>query len=276
MTALIIILAAVILLLIFALRPQTPVTQQMRPFINRNFAHRGLHTEDKSVPENSLPAFEAAVKAGYGMELDIQLTKDGQVVVFHDDTLNRVCGVEGRVDAYTYEELQAFGLCKTNYTIPLFSEVLQLVDGKTPLIVELKTGPHNAELCEKGLALLQSYSGDYCIESFDPNIVRWFYKNAPDILRGQLASVPKSYGSSTSPALAFMAGNLLANFLGRPNFIAYDKVEKPLLAKLGSIGAMRVVWTIRPENDIAYYQNKNDAVIFEFYTPEPRYTTEEK
>ena len=129
-----VLLAAVILLLV-ALWPGRPSAALVAPFTGRNFAHRGLHSPDKSVPENSLAAFRLAAEAGYGIELDIQLSKDGQVVVFHDDTLDRVCGVKGRVDAYTLEQLQQMRLCKTEERIPLFTEVLRTVAGRVPLIV---------------------------------------------------------------------------------------------------------------------------------------------
>lgn len=236
-----------------------------------NHAHRGLHTRDKSVPENSLPAFRAAADAGYGIELDIQLSKDGAVVVFHDDTLERVCGVQGRVDAFTLDELRGMRLCGTQETIPLLTEVLDAVAGRTNLIVELKTGPRNAELCEKALALLRAYDGPFCIESFDPRIVAWFRRNAPDILRGQLADAPSAFRDQPK-AFAFALGHLYTNALARPQFIAYGPGRKPLSARLAEhMGALRVAWTVRPGDDIEKKQFDNDAVIFEFYRPAPKY-----
>ena len=107
---------------LFLLAPGRATKRQKAPFMGRNFAHRGLHSRDMSVPENSLEAFRLAAKAGYGIELDVQLSRDGQVVVFHDDTLDRVCGVHARVDEKSYDELRALGLCGTNNRIPLFSE----------------------------------------------------------------------------------------------------------------------------------------------------------
>lgn len=134
---------------IYLIAPGKIRKKQKSPFQNRNFAHRGLHKRDKSVPENSLAAFERAASYGYGIELDVQLSKDGQVVVFHDDTLNRVCGVDARVDSKTLAELQQLSLCGTDETIPLFSDVLKTVRGRGALIVELKNGKRNKELCEK-------------------------------------------------------------------------------------------------------------------------------
>ena len=135
--------------LCFLTAPGRAGKAQKKPFMYKNFAHRGLHSRDKSIPENSLAAFERAASAGYGMELDVQLSRDGEVVVFHDDDLKRVCGVEAKVADLTLEELRKLRLCGTEETIPLFSEVLKCVRGRGALIVELKNGKRNKELCEK-------------------------------------------------------------------------------------------------------------------------------
>ena len=243
--------------------------EKPRPFLGRNFAHRGLHTEDRTVPENSLAAFRRAADAGYGMELDVQLSKDGEVVVFHDDTLDRVCGVSGRVDGYTLAELREFRLCGTEERIPLFSEVLELVAGSRPLIVELKTGSRNGELCRKTCALLRSYEGPVCVESFDPRIVAWFRLRAPEFFRGQLAQLPEEYVRTGMGRIkAFLLGHTLLNAAGRPEFIAYRIGPRPLTVRLAErLGAVPVGWTSHdPVNEEGL-----GAVIFEFYTPKPKY-----
>lgn len=266
------ILLAFILIVFFLIAPSRPKYEQRKPFFHRNFAHRGLHTQDKTVPENSLAAFQAAVAAGYGIELDIQLTADGQIVVFHDDTLERVCGVSGRVDSYTYAQLQEFSLCGTTQKIPLFTEVLRTVNGNVPLIIELKTGPHNLELCEKAWALLLPYTGSFCIESFDPRIVLWFRFHAKQVLRGQLASTYKELVQYQSPVISFAVSRCLTNVLARPHFIAYSKKRSSWCARLAvALGALPVVWTVRPGDNVEQLQATNDALIFEFYTPRIRY-----
>ena len=250
--------------LVFLVAPGRASKKDKKPFMYKNFAHRGLHKKDKTVPENSLAAFERASSYGYGIELDVQLSKDGQVVVFHDDTLNRVCGVDSRVDEKTYDELSKISLCGTTQTIPLFSEVLKTVRGRGPLIVELKNGKRNEELCEKTYALLEKYSGEYCIESFNPFIVRWFKLNAPEVVRGQLANPPADYKGEVNPVTGFLLGNVLLNFLGRPQFIAYKLAKKPFTVKLSEfLGAMRICWTSHEWIN----EKGHDAVIFEFYKP---------
>lgn len=252
----------------FAIAPAMGGKEKAKSLMGRNYAHRGLHTEDKQVPENSLPAFAAACEAGYGMELDVQLSKDGEVVVFHDDTLNRVCGVDARVDDLTLAELKELSLCGTKETIPLFTEMLAVVDGREPLIVELKTGPHNDELCEKTLAILKEYKGEYCVESFDPRIVRWFRMNAPEIVRGQLAMKPERYDASMPAWQRFALGNCLMNFMTRPHFIAYEIGDHPFLVQMEILmGAVKVGWTSHDNT----HEGDHDMVIFEFYKPERFY-----
>lgn len=260
------VVTALVLLVLFLVWPGGSDAAQHGILVGHNFAHRGLHTRDKAVPENSLAAFDAACTAGYGIELDLQLSSDGQVMVFHDDTLERVAGVAGRVDAFTCEELQAMQLCGTEQRIPLFAEVLALVDGRGPLIVELKKGPRNTELCQKAAALLDGYAGPFCIESFDPRIVRWFRKNRPGILRGQLSAPSASLRSGLAGTLV---SHLLTNVLARPQFIAYDDAKKPFLARFAEHYALRVAWTVRSQQQADKLMGHTDAVIFEYYTPAP-------
>lgn len=253
---------------IWMLAPAVPTKEQRAKFTGWNYAHRGLHDREKTVPENSIRAFRLAAEHGYGIELDVRLTKDGQVVVFHDDTLDRVCGVPGRVDEKTYKELTALRLCGNDDTIPLFSEVLKSIEGCGPLIVEIKAGKSNDELCRKTYELLKSYKGDYCIESFHPAVVRWFMKHAPEVVRGHLATRPENYKGAIKPVIAFLCGNGLLNFCCRPHFMAYEVVEPPFTVRLAKImGAMNIGWTSHSRDN----EKDRDGVIFEFYRPEKKY-----
>ncbi|MBR3004466.1 MAG: glycerophosphodiester phosphodiesterase [Lachnospiraceae bacterium] len=238
-------------------------------FYHKNFAHRGLHNKEEGIPENSLAAFREAVKYGYGVELDVQLSSDGQVVVFHDDTVDRMCEATGRVDSFSYDELKEMKLLDTDERIPLFTEVLDVLSqGQGPVIVELKNGPNNGELCVKTYEILKGYKGVYCIESFNPLIVNWFRKNAPEVFRGQLATLKKNY-SGQSPFVAGLLSNCSFSFINKPDFIAYENVERPArVHRLRKKGVMLIAWTSRtPDVD----QEKNDAVIFENYRPDTAY-----
>ena len=264
-----------VLLVLFAVWPNKRRDALRAPFVGHNCAHRGYFGKDQRPPENSLPAFAAAAQNGYGIELDVQFTSDRRLVVFHDDTLARMCGIQGRVDAFLLAQLREMPLAGTAEHMPLLTEVFDTVAGKTPIIIELKTGPRNAELCQKGLALMrayaQKYGGAFCVESFDARIVAWFRKHAPDILRGQLTDSPRALGSG-HPVLDFITGNLLSNLIARPQFIAHGPGRKTILARFAeACGAMPVYWTAKPGDDIAALEEHYDAVIFEHYAPKPKY-----
>ena len=251
----------------FLVAPGRYTTEMMAPFAHRNYAHRGLHKKDRSVPENSLGAFQAAVDAGYGVEFDVHLTADDQLAVFHDDTLKRVCGVKGRTDDQTLAYLQSLHLFGTEYTIPSLDEALEVFAGKVPLILEIKRGQKRARnelLCRKIRERLLKYDGPVCIESFDPMIVAWWRRNAPEVLRGQLSQPPKTYKGSVTRVSAVLAGDLITNVIARPHFIAYRIGEKPLPVRLCErMGALRACWTSRAWKD----EPGNDMVIFEHYRP---------
>ena len=197
----------------FLVAPGKRDKEQRAPFMGRNYAHRGLHKIDKSIPENSLPAFEAAARIGYGVELDVHLTLDDELVVFHDDDLKRVCGVEGKAEEKTLAELRQYRLCGTEYGIPTLAEVLAAIDGRCPMIVELKRGSRNRELCRRSYEMLKNYKGHWCMESFDPRMVFWFRVHAPEVLRGQLSTRMSSLKKSTNRVQAFILSRLFTNFL---------------------------------------------------------------
>lgn len=254
---------------LFVLAPGSASRRQKAPFMGLNVAHRGLHSRDKVVPENSLEAFRLAAQMGYGIELDVQLSKDGEVVVFHDDTLERVCGVSARVDELTLKELKELRLCGTEHTIPLFTEVLDVVNGRSAIICELKNGKRNRELCRKTYDIISAYKGDICVESFNPMIIAWFRFHGKDLLRGQLAQPASLYiPENIAPHTAFILGNTLLNFIARPQFIAYKIGHRPLTVRISeALGAMRIGWTSHePRNE-----KGRDTVIFEFYKPKVRF-----
>jgi glycerophosphoryl diester phosphodiesterase len=232
--------------------------------LGRNFAHRGLYGESQQPPENSLAAFSKAVSLGYGIELDLRLTMDGSVVVMHDDELSRMTGIEGRVSETDYAELKKLTLLDSSEGIPLFSEVLSLISGRVPVIAELKRGPYGKAICRRVTDELRDYAGPVCVESFDPTIVAWFKRNAPDMLRGLLVQSTKRNRKDMNPAAAGALSMGLANFLARPQFIAHSMERKTLPIKLcEGMGVMRVAYTARDERA----EKRNDAVIFEHMRP---------
>ena len=241
--------------------------EKKRILLGRNVAHRGLHDAEK--PENSLAAFKAAAENDYGTELDARLTADGEAVVMHDANTERMCGVDKIVAETPLAELKKLRLRGTDEEIPTLHEALAAVNGHGPVILELKTaGENNPLLCEKVLSEIRCYEGELCIESFDPRIVAWFRRNAPDILRGQLMDSYKEMKKGTSPLAAFLISNGLTSIISRPQFIAHGPGKKsPLIRLAERLGAMDVFWTSHDYDT----QWAHDAVIFEYYRPWPKY-----
>ncbi len=272
MIILILLTLAVLLGLVWVwlIGPRRTHRAALAPFRAYNYAHRGLHNQAQGVPENSLPAFAQAVAAGYGMELDIQLTKDKQVVVHHDPSLARSCGEKKQIGDLSLAQLQTCRLFGTAEQVPLLRQVLEEVDGKTPIIVELKgyNDPH--ELCTLAMKELDNYHGMYCIESFDPRIVRWFRQNRPEIVRGQLMCHFKKGDDGLTVSQAFFGRNLLTNWYTRPDFEAYDIHTRDRLAmKLATrlLGMQEVSWTIRTQEEYRKAKALRGIVIFEHIRP---------
>lgn len=243
-----------------------------RGLLSFHYAHRGLH--DASVPENSLAAFRRAMEKGYGIELDVHLTKDGRIAVHHDGSILRICGAEREIRASTLEELRQYPLGKTAERIPALEEVLDLIQGRVPLLIELKPDRlGDKALAEKLLSCIADYPGKYCVQSFDPLILRRFKKHAPHVIRGQLAWNRRPKPGKKRPLWAWMAAHLLFNFLSRPDFVAYDHESdhnfsfrmvrtlfRPVLA----------AWTVRSQEDSESLKGRYDLQIFEAFDPRPQ------
>jgi glycerophosphoryl diester phosphodiesterase len=229
----------------------------------RNYAHRGLH--GGGVPENSMAAFRRAVEAGYGIELDVHLSRDGEVVVFHDETLVRMTGCERRLAELTLDELRSLSLAGTDETIPTLAEVLSLVAGRVPILVELKGESTSTALCEKVAAQMRTYEGDYCFESFNPLLVRRIQKYLPRAYCGQLyTNVCREKGKRTLLYAALTA--MAFNFLAHPDFIAYDQKERdslPVRITTRLYRAARFVWTARTEEERETARALGEHAIFE-------------
>lgn len=235
-----------------------------------SYAHRGLH--GAGVPENSLTAFRAAVEKGYGIELDLQLSRDGKVMVFHDYNLLRMTGVDRKLSELDAEELRALRLKGTAEKIPYLTEVLAYVKGRVPLLIELKgESITDMRLCEKAEKLLRTYEGLWCIESFNPMQLRWWKKHRPDVVRGQLVTnlVKKKDGSFSKNPVDYLLSGLLLNAFSRPDFIAADgRMKNPSVALCKKLfRADHFVWTPKGNTLREEYLEKREYPIFE-YLPE--------
>lgn len=270
--ALIVISSLLLLLAILYLIAIAPARRPLgEPFVSTKYAHRGLH--DKELAENSLAAFSAAVERGFGIELDVRLTKDERLVVFHDDTLTRMCGVDARVDEKTYDELLEYDLLDSGAKIPTFREVMELVGGKVPLLIEIKEDAGNKRVSEKLAEELAGYNGPYIIESFNPLSLGVIKKLMPGVARGFLSQrFLKSENKAYHKPLYFILQNLLLNRIASPAFIAYDihgrrSISLRIARKL--LGAVTVAWTVRSAEEEAIAKKAGfKTVIFENYIPE--------
>ena len=249
---------------LFLIAPGRSRASQRFPFRGQNIAHRGLYDAAAGVPENSLAAFRAAAAAGYGVELDTRLTKDGVVVVSHDSDIFRMTGQHVTVESLDYAELQQYKLGGTDERVPRFADALDiLAAAHVPVIVEVKASPDHrrGELCRKVLEILDAHTGTFCVESFDPFVVAWFRFHAPDLLRGQLIAQWKNLGGGLG---AWLSSRMLIGCIGRPQFIAHRTGKKSLGVKLAELlGAMRVTWTAHDRSE----EVRCDTVIFEAYRP---------
>ena len=248
-------------------------TRLDRPFFpKRQIAHRGLFDKEKQIPENSLKAFSNAVKNGYGIEFDVQETKDGKLVVFHDWTLKRMCGDDRKISDLTLGEIKQYTLGDTECRIPTLEEALQLVDGQVPLLVELKSRDHRfAGFCQSVWNILKDYQGAYVIESFHPLVLCWFRRHAPKIKRGQLADNFLQEESTGNIILDALLTNMLANFLAKPDFIAYNIKHKNSLSLLICsyvYNSTTYAWTVRNKKQQENSRKRFDCIIFDSFLPE--------
>ena len=243
--------------------------KEMQPFL-RPYAHRGLWGGE--LPENSLGAFRAAADKGFAIELDIHLSADGVVMVFHDNTLKRMCGREGKLCDFTAAELGKMPLNGIETEcIPTLAEVLEAVGGRVPLLIELKGENGNTDLVPAALKVLEGYQGLWCMESFNPLLLRAVKKHAPHVVRGLLCTNMPKEKKDGSKLLNFALGAHLLNFLCRPAFLAFDKKYPGRLGLRVGIklfGAAPVVYTVTNEESYNAYLKAGIAPIFDRFCPQ--------
>ena len=269
----IIITFTIAILYLLAIMPKLRRNPQSRKFDGWLYAHRGLHNNKSEAPENSLRAFQLAIEQGYGIELDVQLTKDWVPVILHDYNLKRACKTDFKISDHNYEELKEFKLFKSQEKIPTFQEVLDTVDGKVPLIIELKIPMSAGRLCSIVSEILKDYKGLYCIESFNPFGLIWYKMHYPKVVRGQLSTDFVKEKIKGDKFQYFLLKHLLLNFLSKPDFIAYHHVYKTGLSfticrKLFRVKT--VAWTIQTQEDYDNSRKYYELFIFDSFIPEDK------
>ena len=232
-----------------------------------HYAHRGLYRFDQTIPENSFTAFQNAIDHHYGIELDLQSTKDGVVMVFHDDSLKRLCGIDRNLEEMNYDEVKSLRLSETDQLIPRFIDVLTQVNGQAVLIIEIKTTQRRTETVKQVMKLTEEYNGKFVLCSFDPLILYELKSHYPKVLRGQLTY---SYKDETNKPfwLRFMLRNCMFNFLNRPDYISIRYDQLNLSYRLNRIlKAFGFGWPLASQAEEDLVKNQFEVIIFEHYLP---------
>lgn len=234
---------------------------------DRPIAHRGLHQHSAGIVENSMAAFEAAIKAGYAIELDVQKSGDGEALVFHDRSLERLTDSKGLLRCLSSDEITNVKLTGSDETIPTLGDVLEMVNGRVPVLVEIKNISRSVgELEQRTADILSAYCGPFAVQSFNPLVLQWFRENQPTMLRGQLATDVSRYARTQIGGLSrFATRNLLTIFLSRPHFIGYDVDALPAIAPrmTRALGMPLLAWTVRTLTQRATSARYADNIIFE-------------
>lgn len=259
---------------LLAIMPRVKKRDKISMFKGCNFAHRGLFQNEGEAPENSLPAFKKAVEEGFAIELDVQLTSDKVPVVIHDFDLKRACGADVKVKDLTIDELRScYRLFESEEKVPTLAEVLELVDGRVPLLVEIKSMNLDMTVCRRTCELLDAYKGEWCVESFNPAVLFWFRWKRPHVIRGQLSDDFVKEGMEKHKWLMKMHTNLVTNFATKPDFIAYNyKYANSLGFKLNRIlyGVPAFAWTVKNEKQQKRAKKYFDTMIFDSFVPKHR------
>ena len=232
--------------------------------LERPIAHRGLHDGNVKIPENSLSAFNRALLAGYPIELDLHLLADGEVLVFHDRNLSRLCGLDRQVTTMTKDSIRSCRLLQTSERPPLIEEVFDLVRGAVPLLIELKSTSAPGLLEPRLYEKLRRYGGQYAVQSFNPFHMHWFARHAPAVARGQLA------GNRITDRISRLQWPALSNNWNDPHFVGYRAAGLPSrrVAAQRRKGLPVLAWTVRSQEECAQLKRYCDNIVFECFTPE--------
>ncbi len=229
-------------------------------------AHRGLH-KGREVPENSLAAFQAAIDKGYPIELDIQLIRDDEIIVFHDFDLRRMCGRNIGTNQISKADLKSLKLFESDQQIPLMEEVFEMVKGKVPLLIELKNKSFSKILETVLLKKISVYKGEFALQSFNPFSVKWLKENAPHIKRGLLGS--RLEDEEIKSIKKIIPQKLLFGKIAEPDFIGFDIRYLPdkNVNKFRKSGIPILAWTVSDTELLAKAKKYADNFIFENIHP---------
>ena len=230
--------------------------------LSRPIAHRGLW--GKTVVENSITAYKLASEKGYPIEIDLYETSDGEIVSFHDQTLERLTGEKGYVYDKTLKQIKSLKILGSEEKIPTFDEVLKMCEGKSPLLIEIKNQPSKT-VVKKIVDKLKDYKGEFAIQSFNPLYIKKVKRLAPQFIRGILGT--KTHAKGESFFKRFILKNLTLNFLIKPDFISYSYEDLPLKKSVKK-NLPVIAWTVTDLKIEQKIKDFADNIIFENYIPE--------
>ncbi|NLN05799.1 MAG: glycerophosphodiester phosphodiesterase [Clostridiaceae bacterium] len=238
----------------------------MKEFMTKPIAQRGLHNEKYT--ENSLSGFENAIKYGFPIEIDIHLVSDINIYVFHDDNLKRMTGFDKPIKLSCKEEIRKLRLAGTNEHIPALEEVFELVDGKVPLLIEIKKCGRPKETAKILSNMLENYKGTAAVQSFYPDYLYHFKKCSPKVNRGQLATA--SFPDDIPHIQRFVSRNMFGNPIVRPSFITYDFkcLPRTAVSFYKKLGLVVLGYTVRSQEEEMQARKYCDNIIFENYIPD--------
>lgn len=212
-------------------------------FLKRSLiAHRGLHTSQ--IPENTLPSFVKCVDKNYIIELDIHILSDNTIVVYHDHNIKKLTGVNKVIETLSYAQLSQIKINK-KYTIPTLKQVMHIVDGKVPILIEVKDVDNNSKFEEELVKILDNYKGEFAIQSTNPFVIDWFYKNRKDYVIGLIVFNDLNY-------------KLVKKYVKKIDFISVYKKQLPF-----KINKLVLGWTIRKQSEYEKYKYLCDNLICE-------------
>jgi len=245
----------------------TPELRRLDWLVARPIAHRGFHDKAKGVIENTEAAFAAAIAQDYAIECDLQLSADGEAVVFHDDTLNRLTEVRGAVNARTVRELKKVAFKNANARMQTLVEMLDQVAARATLVIEIKSHwDGDMRLAERALAILEAYEGPYALMSFDTDIIAHVRERSPLTVRGIVADrTTDAYYAHLPLARRLELRSLSHADRTRPHFVSFRAAELPFapIGKLRDAGLPIVSWTIRSPTQAAHARRYSDQITFE-------------
>jgi len=246
---------------------------QLREFdwlVARPIAHRGLHNK-MTIIENTEGAFAAALRGDYAIECDVQLSADGEAMVFHDDELDRLTEAKGQVNALTAKELRRVKLKLTTDRMQTLAELLEQVDGRSSLVIELKSlWDENDALAKRAIEVLKGYDGPCCLMSFDPGLVACLRELSPHTVRGIVADRTTHPYYNALPLAKRYAMRTFGHLAQtQPHFVSYNWRELPFepVTEIRKLGHPVITWTVRSGEEASQALRYSDQITFEGYVP---------